>query len=122
MAYKRFKHVPLYLEWTPELIFNAPAEDVNKESKPEAENTKKNEIEREEIEHSESSTLYVKNLNFSTTEKQLERIFSDLLGEDKVRSARIAKSRCKVSQSLGYGFVELSDKPSAVKALKSLQV
>jgi multiple RNA-binding domain-containing protein 1 len=119
LAYKRFKHVPLYLEWTPEAIFLAPVEVKKTPIAPR--NLKRDQIEEEEIDQSDSSTLYVKNLNFSTTEEVLKQLFISALGESKVRSVRIAKSRGKVSQSLGYGFVELADKSAAVKALKLVQ-
>ena len=72
---------------------------------------------------SSGATLYVKNLNFSTTEDALQKYFG---GKKAVRAVTIAKKRVRGSadsqpQSQGYGFVEFKTKEFAVKALRTKQ-
>jgi multiple RNA-binding domain-containing protein 1 len=79
-----------------------------------------------------SSTLYVKNLNFETTETILQDVFEKQVGKN-ILSVRIprkvaptrngsstigAESR---SLSMGYGFVELASHELTKKAIKMLQ-
>jgi len=67
LAYSRFKHTPLYLEWAPENIFK-------KEEKGEKETS---EVKEEEVEAHipvEGSTLYVKGINFSTNSDTLKKV------------------------------------------------
>jgi multiple RNA-binding domain-containing protein 1 len=126
LSYKRFKHVPLYLEWTPECVFKGPAKAKPANLNPEllaTFDTKREIIEQEVIDNAETTTIYVKNLNFSTTEDQLQNYFAARIGNDSVLSVKIAKTKKKGALvSLGYGFVELKDKQSSVKAIKLLQV
>uniref|UniRef100_A0AAY4C3X0 Probable RNA-binding protein 19 n=1 Tax=Denticeps clupeoides TaxID=299321 RepID=A0AAY4C3X0_9TELE len=65
LAYSKFQHVPLYLEWAPTAVFSTPAQ------------IKEEEEENEEDEEDESvpgAMLFVKNLNFSTTEETLRQV------------------------------------------------
>lgn len=71
----------------------------------------------------EGTTLYVKNLNFKSTEEGLRSMFEAVA---PVRSATIAK-RKDIKKggrmvSLGYGFVEFVNRDGALKAIKQLQV
>jgi multiple RNA-binding domain-containing protein 1 len=70
----------------------------------------------EEAEHVETSTLYIKNLSFDTTEEGLKKLFP------KARSILIAKKKIMgmkgVEKSLGYGFIEFHSKQEAVEAIK----
>lgn len=52
-----------------------------------------------------TKTLYVGNLPWSTTEEQLEALFSNYVG---VLSCRIITDR-QTGRSRGFGFVEVSD-------------
>jgi multiple RNA-binding domain-containing protein 1 len=61
----------------------------------------------------------VKNLNFTTTELQLEKLFKEAkIGS--VKSVKIVR-RSDTQQSRGYGFVEVDSQESAEKAVKKLQ-
>jgi len=62
-------------------------------------------------------TLFVKNLNFETTQEQLEELFKTV---GKVRAANIVTQKGK-SLSKGYGFVEMDTEELARKAMKKLQ-
>ena len=74
-----FKHLPLYLEWAPlgslgERTRTDEVDEPDKEVKQD-ENTPSSE--------QSTSTVFVKNLNFSTTTGGLKAVFSSLLGFKK---------------------------------------
>ncbi|XP_028913965.1 probable RNA-binding protein 19 [Ornithorhynchus anatinus] len=151
LAYSKFHHVPLYLEWAPMGIFGSS--DPQKEAPPEgpageenaraeagaghetegpdglpgeeAEAEKEEEEEEEEDEEDEDEnlpgcTLFIKNLNFSTTEETLKEAFSKA---GAVRTCSISKktNRAGTQHSLGFGFVGYRRPEQAQKALRQLQ-
>jgi multiple RNA-binding domain-containing protein 1 len=93
LAYKKYKYLPLYLEWAPDNCFTVPASKIVsdtavKESshskKVEAETTVKESKENDDNDNVKTTnkeddddppeadtTLFVKNINFVTTEEQL---------------------------------------------------
>jgi len=114
LAYRRFKHVPIYLEWAP---LQAKKNVINKDSsskhglssqtteasdkersvsntdatssKSTFENTSN--VDEDEDEHDDvSSTLYVKNLNFETIEATLQQVFEKQVGRN-ILSVRIPR-------------------------------
>ncbi|XP_073322755.1 probable RNA-binding protein 19 [Pagrus major] len=125
LAYSKFQHVPLYLEWAPVGVFvAAKPKPVLEKEVPEKEE-KKEEVEDEEEEEEEEesapgSTLFIKNLNFGTTEEKLQETFSKC---GKVMSCSISKKRDKTGKmlSMGYGFVQFQTAEAAQKALRQLQ-
>ncbi|RZC31811.1 RNA-binding protein 19 [Asbolus verrucosus] len=124
LAYTKFKHVPLYLEWAPEnsLTDKKPSLSEKEEIK-ESESQKADEINEETVEEAEpDTTLFVKNLNFQTTDEDLKKYFE---GCGKVVYATVATKKDKTDPnrrlSMGYGFVRFLHKISADKALKTLQ-
>lgn len=87
LAYTKYKHLPLYLEWAPDNTFITPApkssatrssnveevkEEVTQETKKNENNTSKKVNDDEEPEP--DTTLFVKNINFSTTTEQLKSV------------------------------------------------
>ncbi|XP_055405474.1 probable RNA-binding protein 19 isoform X2 [Bubalus kerabau] len=161
LAYSKFHHVPLYLEWAPMGVFSsptpqkeepqdAPAEPVETDrmepetgggrlacadgETPEGEqptdgaahdaSAKMDKEEEEEEEEEEESlpgcTLFIKNLNFDTTEETLKGVFSKV---GVVKSCSISKKKNKAGAllSMGFGFVEYRKPEQAQKALKQLQ-
>jgi len=134
LAYTKFKHLPLYLEWSPEKIFLRPHSsattdeaDEEEDSKTEVSSDQQKKPEIDDDIGGETTTLFVKNLSFETTEETLSNLFRQF----SPRSIVIAKRKypqidAKLSTpslgSLGYGFVEFRDKQQAVEAMKSLQV
>ncbi|KAJ8942069.1 hypothetical protein NQ318_004094 [Aromia moschata] len=129
LAYSKFKNVPLYLEWAPENSLN-PAK-IKKHSEPE-EKTEESPVEineekaednnEEEDEPEPDTTLFVKNLNFKTSDEALRKHFE---GCGKIHYANVATKKDKNDPknilSMGYGFVRFKLKVSADKALKTLQ-
>lgn len=96
LAYTKYKHLPLYLEWAPDNTFTTPLRK-NKAVEAEANEgkgikeqadkqpgefsgngmnkTNKEEIEDEDVDEPEpDTTLFVKNINFATTEEQLKAV------------------------------------------------
>ncbi|XP_040475828.1 probable RNA-binding protein 19 isoform X3 [Ursus maritimus] len=154
LAYSKFHHAPLYLEWAPVGVFSSSAPQTKEPQDPPAgpagedraepetlpdhetpegekpaeggaENcpAKVEEEEEEEDEEEESlpgCTLFIKNLNFNTTEETLKGVFSKV---GTVRSCSISKKKNKAGAmlSMGFGFVEYRKPEQAQKALKQLQ-
>ena len=137
LAYRKFKSVPLYLEYAPTASFTA-GELLNKtdESSKELENA--TDIETpDEIDAADDQGLifsvYVKNLSFKTTESDLRTFFEK--NGYRIRLVRIPKkvipgkksSENSVSDSsqqmlsMGYGFVEFASQEDAKSAVKKLQ-
>lgn len=133
LAYTKFHHVPLYLEWAPLAIIGQKPdkpeslEDADDDDDDDAPikttvTDKSKLLEAEEMERLEGTTLYVKNLNFKTTDDGLRTMFEKVA---PVRSVTVAKRKDvkKGGQmiSLGYGFVEFVKRDGALKAIKQLQ-
>ncbi|XP_059844270.1 probable RNA-binding protein 19 isoform X1 [Hypanus sabinus] len=124
LAYSKFQHVPLYLEWAPMDVFCTPVTEkkqTNKEVQSDlAINEDDSTIQEEENESIPGCTLFVKNINFSTTEESLRKVFSKC-GSLKNCTISKKKSRTGSLLSMGYGFVEYAKPEHANKALKLLQ-
>lgn len=116
LAYTKYKHMPLYLEWAPENTFRSKEEEIQKIDEV---NNDKKEVEETIVEENRppenNSTLYIKNLNISTTEETLEKIFNNC---GTIHSIQIVKMK---NLSLAYGFIQYKLSTSADKALKNLQ-
>lgn len=116
LAYSKFQHVPLYLEWAPisPTFVPPPSTALNTTPKP---SPLDEEEERAVHSNFQSKTsIFVKNLNFKTTTEGLSRFFGTF---SNVRSATIPKN--KENQHMGFGFVEFSDEKSMIAALKQAQ-
>lgn len=131
LAYKRFKNVPLYLEWACLSKPVAIKEVENTKSNILESEQDENDNENEDIDEGESTAVYVKNLNFRTSEDALRRAFEEQVG--KVRSVRIptktaavkagrgAKNNEPQKMSMGFGFVEFSSFEIAKKAVSTMK-
>ncbi|XP_074015535.1 probable RNA-binding protein 19 isoform X2 [Numenius arquata] len=141
LAYSKFHSVPLYLEWAPMGVFFSSAPQKKNLEAPEKEDkarlapdeavkgseetaAQEEEEEEEEEDDEEESipgcTLFIKNLNFATTEDTLKETFSKV---GAVKSCTISKKKDKAGAllSMGFGFVEYKKPESAQKALRRLQ-
>lgn len=94
LAYTKYKHLPLYLEWAPDNSFTAPASkrnaskgkvtgsSISKEAKegPATQKSRENSVRKkaaadeDDEEPEPDTTLFVKNINFSTTTEQLKSV------------------------------------------------
>ena len=134
LAYKKYKRVPLFLEWAPMSILSLTRTATTDEtgasggadSAPkggedamdiDGDNANAN---SEQVE--QNDTLFVKNLNFSTNEADLRRHF-ERVGE--VRSVSIPQKKdpknAAKTLSMGFGFVHYRSSHDAGKALRSMQ-
>ena len=127
LSYYDLDGEPLYLEFAPEgLILPEIKNDKNKEENKTKEIIDINEDDEEKKEdeinlvEGQGKILFIKNLDFSTNEKQLKKFFEkkDYIVK-KIEIAKHLKEGKNVSS--GFGFVELKDEKMALKALKNLQ-
>lgn len=134
LAYSKFKDSPLYLEWAPTDVFSKSAAEEEPPGDADAGNEVTREVEegqedvegdREEDEISPpepDATVFVKNLNFATTEEALRKHFSSCGAIFDVTVAKKMDPKNKGQQlSMGYGFVQFQHKRSAKEAIKELQ-
>lgn len=135
LAYKRFQHVPLYLEWAPLAALQVKEEDQTKDNINETGNDEesKNTLDRnhncvhdddDDIQmdsFSINQSIFVKNLNFATTEDELFNHFTS--AGISVRAVKIPTKVTTSSKllSMGYGFVECVSSEEAKKALRKLK-
>ncbi|XP_064793191.1 probable RNA-binding protein 19 isoform X2 [Oncorhynchus masou masou] len=118
LAYSKFQQVPLYLEWAPTGVFSAAM--PSKTLTPDPESTTKTSAQEEEEEEALGSTLFIKNLNFTTTEETLRETFSKC---GTLKTCTISKKKDQTGQllSMGYGFVTYRTQKAAEKAIRQLQ-
>lgn len=123
LAYSKFKHTPLYIEWAPVGVLSGEVTAKDEVEEDDKENEDSDEDDEAEEEDSEGKVLFVKNLNFDTNEAKLKAIFSSC---GKVSEATIAKKKDAKREgsmlSMGYGFVKFKKVVDADKAIKNLQV
>jgi multiple RNA-binding domain-containing protein 1 len=67
------------------------------------------------------ATLFVKNLNFNTSQEQLKDAFSAMQGVQNVRIVTKPDKKGGKPLSMGFGFIEFRTKQNAMKAIKSMQ-
>ena len=84
-------------------------------------------IEVDEENATESSSIYVKNISWATTDSSLLKHFDSIISAmgGSVRAAKVAKRKdAKTGKMLsaGYGFVECSSEKVAKLAIEKLQV
>eukprot|EP00644_Phytophthora_capsici_P001052 jgi/Phyca11/9966/fgenesh1_pm.PHYCAscaffold_43_\ len=129
LAYKKYQHVPLYLEWAPVKVFDRPASAASSAiaSTSEQKGIKTTSTVVPDVDDDGDTavgdachTICVKNLNFSTKEAALEKIFSRCGKLRKVTVAR-RKDPKRGMLSMGFGFVEFVDAKHTEKALQTLQ-
>ena len=118
LAYSKLNDTPLYLEWAPVDMFSKgkPSASSSAESKDETG------AGGQHDQPEPNAVLFVKNLNFATTDDVLRRHFESC---GNILSATVAKKKDpkKPGQmlSMGYGFVQFATKNGATEALKQLQ-
>ncbi len=139
LAYKRFRDVPLYLEWLPaDAISGSPAsasgEAAGTKSPTETADsvvTARDGPDRQSGVLVNSSSVYVKNLNFDTREDALKEHFKRVLKRRPelvkgMRAVTIAtkknpKDPSGTRLSMGFGFAEFASNELAGEAVKLAQ-
>ena len=127
LAYRKFKDSILYLEKAPKNLFRAvhslPSSQLDKSAK--SRNAKPSAMEllesKDTSESANLSTLFVRNLNFSTTTARLRELFQPLEGfmSAKVKTKPDAKNPGQLL-SMGFGFLEFRNKSNAQAALSAM--
>ncbi|CAJ1338442.1 unnamed protein product [Effrenium voratum] len=123
LAFSRYRHVPLYLEWAPEDVF------TNGGAAPEAAETAAAVEEEGEANEESRGHLFVKNLSFQTTDEGLKKAFRRCKGLKAavvMRKKAAEKKGAKKEEdgkglSMGYGFLEFETAAQAADVLKSKQ-
>jgi multiple RNA-binding domain-containing protein 1 len=143
LAYKRYQHVPLYVEWAAAALLPPPAarSQPGAAAAAAAKRAPVSAAEaalgkaagaaaggagaEEDAEDGDAAcTLYVKNLAFATDDAALRRHFEAApVLRGHVRAVRVARKPGKTpgsTLSAGYGFVELDSAAAAHKAMAAL--
>ena len=127
LAYRKFKDSILYLEKAPKNLFHdgrclpdSPLDVLGKSkgSKPSVTELLEN---KGASESANASTLFVRNLNFSTTTDRLREAFQPLEGfmSAKVKTKPDPKNLGQLL-SMGFGFLEFRSKSNAQAALAAM--
>ena len=127
LAYRKFKDSILYLEKAPRDLFRGvqglPASRFDETGK--SQNAKPSATEllesKDGSESANASTLFIRNLNFSTTSDRLRELFQPLEGfmSAKVKTKPDSKKQGQLL-SMGFGFVEFRNKSNAQAALAAM--
>ena len=135
LAYKRYKHVPIYVEWAPAGAFAAdaarpadarlaavaPRADGGDARAPETPETPEAPETEDGDEDEDASRLFVKGLSFQTSEAALRAHFlrAASAAGGRVLAANVATQRGPGGATLsrGFGFVEF-DAPAVARAAK----
>lgn len=93
-----FRHVPLYLEWAPQNLLAAdrPSGDAEKSKVAVGEKQVKRAVVETQVaaldeddDADQARSVFVKNLNFSTTEASLKQHFEQKIFQGAVRSVTV---------------------------------
>ena len=120
LAYRKVKNSILFLEKAPKNLFleTEPLPDDGKAAKF---SSKRDPKEASSDRPVDSSTLFVRNLNFSTTTDRLREVFKPLEG---FLSARVKMKPNPKNEgqllSMGFGFLEFRTKHQAQATLKAM--
>ncbi|XP_076939997.1 multiple RNA-binding domain-containing protein 1-like [Bidens hawaiensis] len=133
LLYRQYKDVPLFLEWAPDDILSEdPTYATDEKETPvvaehqtkralleQLEGTENADMDTERV---ESRSLYVKNLNFKTTDESLKKHFIGHVKKGKLHSVRIQKHmKNRKNVSSGFGFLEFDSVDTAVHVCRDLQ-
>ncbi|KAJ3326012.1 hypothetical protein HDV06_002397 [Boothiomyces sp. JEL0866] len=125
LAYSKFKNLPLYLEYAPVGTF-VKEYDAEEDAKQRKIKANKNLVKIDEKEEPEdvapAATVFVKNLNFKTTDSGLKAAFEVMNGLRSARvSTKINPKQPGIKQSMGFGFLEFNTKEEAMECIKTMQ-
>ncbi|XP_001949363.1 probable RNA-binding protein 19 isoform X1 [Acyrthosiphon pisum] len=120
LAYSKFKHLPLYLEWAPDKVLTDVPQNIHEETFP----SYTNKDTEDDIDEPESdTTLFIKNINFNTTEEHITKHFEPC---GKIANVTVARKKDPNLPgkflSMGYGFIQFYRQKSVNEALKTKQL
>lgn len=125
LAYRKIKDSILFLEFAPKDLFKDAGTDgglANNDTvvapKPSAADLLQNDTGAEVV---DTTTLFVKNLNFVTTSEKLKEVFAPLQGFVSARvKTKPDPKKFGQTLSMGFGFVEFRTKENARTALAAM--
>jgi multiple RNA-binding domain-containing protein 1 len=128
LAYRRIKDSVLFLEKAPKDLFSsdAPAHATQLSDRPSAVGSKLNvndllsrgDRADEEV---DTTSLFVRNLNFATSTNRLAEVFASLDGFVSARvKTKMDPKKPGQTLSMGFGFVEFRSKEQAQAALQTM--
>lgn len=127
LAYRRYHHTPLYLEWAPLNVVKRTVDDVSEKERSTSK-SKASVDQIKSVEHTEGadndesfSTLYVKNLSFSTTEDMIRDHLNKHGLVEGVRAISLPrKTQGDRQLPMGFGFIEFKSPQIGSTALSRL--
>lgn len=131
LAYKKFMHLPLYLEWAPldvidkkKAMESLSASILSNEKQQSSHNGDDIDNELDDDDGNAFSTLYVKNLSFQSTESSLTSHISSVGALTGFRClsipVKVSNSKSSNRLSMGFGFIEYISLQSAQDAMNRL--
>ncbi|KAK9991308.1 hypothetical protein SO802_026293 [Lithocarpus litseifolius] len=132
LLYKRYKDAPLYLEWAPgNILTQCSTSKIDEKNNAIGEHdAKRFTLEQQEglmdmdidPDRVESRTLFVKNLNFKTTDESLKKHFTDNIKEGRILSVKVKKhEKNGKNVSMGFGFIQFDSVETATNICRDLQ-
>jgi multiple RNA-binding domain-containing protein 1 len=110
LCYYRLHNIPLYLEYAPEAFETGKVQP-----------SIARDVEMHDTASDTTNTVFVKNLNFNTSEQKLKEVFENANLKSKILSVKIVRNKADGLQSQGYGFLEFENEDGAKLAIKKLQ-
>ena len=111
LCYYRLHNIPLYLEYAPQAFESTSINPASSTPNVEMMDDSSSKI---------PNTVFVKNLNFDTSEQSLKDLFKSVKS-GKILSTKIVRNKTDGLQSQGYGFIEFETEEGAKTAMKKLQ-
>uniref|UniRef100_A0A182WMG4 RRM domain-containing protein n=1 Tax=Anopheles minimus TaxID=112268 RepID=A0A182WMG4_9DIPT len=127
LAYSMFQSLPLFLEWAPVGTFTSGpsvATEASEETqpKPNADPADPVKEEVDDIEPEDGTTLFIRNLSFTTNEDAIRERFRNV---GTIHSVQVVRTKdlsgSGRNESRGYGFIQFKRRQVADYALKNLQ-
>ncbi|KAK7858288.1 multiple rna-binding domain-containing protein 1, partial [Quercus suber] len=126
------RDAPLYLEWAPSnILTQCSTSKIDEKNNAIGEHDAKSFIlEQQEglmdmdidPDRVESRTLFVKNLNFKTTDESLKKHFIDNIKEGRILSVKVKKhEKNGKNVSMGFGFIQFDSVETATNICRDLQ-
>lgn len=109
LSFRRYKSVPLYLEWAPDYILTGD---------PEALKVSERQVELSPDESEGHVSIFIRNIDSLTTEQELRDLFCHIRGFVNVRLITKRAPEGTI-HSLGYAFLEVLDRKCADAAIRT---
>jgi len=122
LSFRKFKDSILFLEKGPKNLFNSQPSSTGAVSTTAAiSNTSSADLKQEREEDVDTSTLFVRNLSFATTNEVFTELFKPLEGFVSARVKTKPDPKKPASTlSMGFGFLEFRSKEQARAALAAM--